>query len=118
MQVKGPEGRGGFRLGTSVSLTAQVLWNHLGLVKCRPLWSSLEMLVQARGSGCLEILSEASNLHGFSAGFLQAFPLLAGFDLEQFSVFSWLEVCWNRYSLGTAGKVKELRRKSLSWVYI
>lgn len=113
MQVKGPEGRGGFRLGTSVSLTAQVLWNHLGLVKCRPLWSSLETLVQARGSGCWEILSEASNLHDFSAG-----PLLAGFDLGQFSVFSWLEVCWNRYRLGTAGKVKELRRKPLSWVYI
>lgn len=55
----------------------------------------------------MEILSDTSSLHQFAAS-----PGQAAFNLEHFTVFSSLEICWNRYRLGTEGKARELRETS------
>lgn len=46
------------------------------------------------------------------SGWLEIPPEARGATLEQFAIFSWWEICWNRCLLGTEGKVKEFREKN------
>lgn len=72
-------------------LAAQVLWDHVELGKCRPLWSQLGYKFQgAPGAGALQTFLEQSTDDGKPAG---------------------------SDRLGKEDKVKEFRRKFLYGVY-